>query len=143
LTPRLDAGEHGWADYNHRVPEAFFVEGRDIGRIDVLARLAGEVGLDEHEYRQALQTRRYRQAHQVVLRHAGLDEGIDEGITAVPTFLIVLGPLGALARPGNTGETPAGIRIPPFPTTLHTFSTLSEPSPEAVRASVTDASPKR
>ena len=36
---------HGRAsEYNHRVLEAFFVEGLDIGRPDVLARLAGEAG---------------------------------------------------------------------------------------------------
>jgi predicted DsbA family dithiol-disulfide isomerase len=34
-------------EYNHRVLEAFFVEGQDIGQIDVLTRRAGEVGLNE------------------------------------------------------------------------------------------------
>src|SRR3954468_15704094 len=33
-------------EYSHRVLEAFFVEGLDIGRPEVLTRLAGEVGLD-------------------------------------------------------------------------------------------------
>src|SRR6476661_8515023 len=43
------AREHGKGnDYNHRVLEAFFVEGRDIGDVGVLA---GEVGLDEDESR--------------------------------------------------------------------------------------------
>jgi predicted DsbA family dithiol-disulfide isomerase len=38
------AKEHGKADeYNHRVLEAFFREGRDIGDIGVLTTLAGEV----------------------------------------------------------------------------------------------------
>src|SRR3954452_1586745 len=32
-------------EYNHRVLEAFFREGLDIGDVGVLARLAGEVGL--------------------------------------------------------------------------------------------------
>jgi predicted DsbA family dithiol-disulfide isomerase len=50
----------------------------------VLTRLAGEVGLDVHEYRQALQMRRYRQAHQAALRHTHEEMGI----TAVPTFII-------------------------------------------------------
>jgi 2-hydroxychromene-2-carboxylate isomerase len=43
-------------DYNHRVLEAFFVEGKDTGQIDVLTRLAGEVGLNEKEFEEALRT---------------------------------------------------------------------------------------
>src|SRR5437764_1388084 len=46
-------------DYNDRVLEAFFVEGQDIGDINVLAKLAGEVGLDEREFEDALRTRKY------------------------------------------------------------------------------------
>jgi predicted DsbA family dithiol-disulfide isomerase len=58
------AREHGKGnDYNHCVLEAFFVEGRDIGDIGVLTKLAGEVGLDVQEFGQALRTRRYREAH--------------------------------------------------------------------------------
>jgi protein-disulfide isomerase-like protein with CxxC motif len=41
-------------EYNHRVLEAFFVEGRDIRDIIVLTKLAGEVGLDEKEFEEAL-----------------------------------------------------------------------------------------
>ena len=41
-------------DYNHRVLEAFFVEGQDIGQIDVLTKLAGEVGLERAEFEAAL-----------------------------------------------------------------------------------------
>src|SRR5579871_5732313 len=57
-------------DYNHRVLKAFFVEGQDIGQINVLAKLAGEVGLNEKEFEQALRTRKYREAHRQALRHA-------------------------------------------------------------------------
>jgi predicted DsbA family dithiol-disulfide isomerase len=39
--------------------EAFFVEGQDIGDIDVLTRLAGEIGLDEREFKEALRSRKY------------------------------------------------------------------------------------
>ncbi len=53
--------EHGKGnDYNHRVLQAFFVEGQDIGQIDLLTRRAGEVGLNENEYEQSLRTRKYR-----------------------------------------------------------------------------------
>src|SRR3954465_12831947 len=48
------AREHGKGnEYNHRVLEAFFREGRDIGKIDVLAKLAGDVGLVEMEFEAA------------------------------------------------------------------------------------------
>lgn len=71
-------------DYNHRVLKAFFVEGRDIGGIDVLTKLAGEVGLDEEEFEEALRTRKYREAHLAALRHA-----YDEvGVSGVPMFVI-------------------------------------------------------
>src|SRR5207244_7811029 len=57
------AKEHGKAnEYNHRVLEAFFVESRDIGDLGVLTKLAGEVGLDEGEFKEALRTRKYRDA---------------------------------------------------------------------------------
>jgi predicted DsbA family dithiol-disulfide isomerase len=79
------AREHGKCnDYNHRVLEAFFVEGQEIGQIEVLTRLAGEVGLDEKEFGEALRTRKYREAHQEALRYAH-QEG---GITGVPAFFI-------------------------------------------------------
>jgi predicted DsbA family dithiol-disulfide isomerase len=71
-------------EYNHRVLEAFFVEGRDIGDIGVLTTLAGEVGLDEREFGEALRTRQYREAHRRALRHA--DE--EAGVTGVPMFVI-------------------------------------------------------
>lgn len=57
-------------EYNHRVLEAFFVEGLDMGRPEVLARLAGEVGLDASAFRAALDDRRYRDAHRAALRRA-------------------------------------------------------------------------
>ena len=79
------AREHGKGnDYNHRVLEAFFVQGQDIGDTDVLTRLAGEVGLDEQEFLQALQERKYRQAHQAALRHAYEEVGV----SGVPMFVV-------------------------------------------------------
>src|SRR6202011_3617669 len=61
------AREHGKGnEYNHRVLEAFSVEGQDIGSIDILANLAGEVGLNEKEFKEALRTRKYRDAHRQV-----------------------------------------------------------------------------
>ena len=79
------AKAHGkGTDYNHRVLQAFFVEGQDIGQIDVLTKLAGEAGLNEQEFEEALRTRKYRQAHQQALRHAHQEAGV----TGVPMFVI-------------------------------------------------------
>jgi predicted DsbA family dithiol-disulfide isomerase len=79
------AKEHGKGnDYNHRVLQGFFVEGQDIGQIDVLAKLAGEVGLNQQEFEEALRTRKYREAHQQALRHAYEEAGV----TGVPMFVI-------------------------------------------------------
>lgn len=79
------AKEKGKANqYNHRMFTAFFQEEQDIGDIDVLTKLAGEVGLDEKEFRQALETRKYKEAHQRALKHAYEEANI----TAVPTFVI-------------------------------------------------------
>jgi predicted DsbA family dithiol-disulfide isomerase len=79
------AREHGQGNvYNHRVLEAFFVKGQDIGDLGVLTRLAGEVGLDEKAFEQALRTRKYRQTHQRALRHAYEEAGV----TGVPMFVI-------------------------------------------------------
>jgi predicted DsbA family dithiol-disulfide isomerase len=71
-------------DYNQRVLEAFFVEGMDIGDIGVLAKLAGQVGLDEREFEDALRTRKYREAHRRALLHAYEEVGV----TGVPMFII-------------------------------------------------------
>jgi predicted DsbA family dithiol-disulfide isomerase len=79
------AREHGKAhEYNHRVLTAFFVESQDIGDIGVLTKLAGEVGLDEKEFEEALRTRKYREAHRRALRHAYEEAGV----TGVPMFVI-------------------------------------------------------
>ena len=79
------AKEHGKGnEYNHRVLTAFFVESHDIGYIVVLTKLAGEVGLNEKEFEAALNTRKYREAHQRALRHAYEEAGV----TGVPMFVI-------------------------------------------------------
>ena len=79
------AKEHGKGnEYNHRVLTAFFVESQDIGDIAVLTKLAGEVGLNEKEFEAALNSRKYREAHQRALRHAYEEAGV----TGVPMFVI-------------------------------------------------------
>jgi predicted DsbA family dithiol-disulfide isomerase len=79
------AKEHGKGnDYNDRVLKAFFVEGQDIGQIDVLGKLAGEVGLNQQKFEDAVRSRKYQEAHKQALRHAYQEAGIQ----AVPTFVI-------------------------------------------------------
>ena len=63
---------------------AFFRENQDIGDIDVLTQLAGEMGLNGKEYRESLVTRKYKEAHQKALQ----DANEEAEITAVPTFII-------------------------------------------------------
>ena len=60
------------------------MESQDIGDIGVLTRLAGEVGLVEWEFGEALTSRKYRDAHQRALRLAYEKAGG----TGVPMFVI-------------------------------------------------------
>jgi predicted DsbA family dithiol-disulfide isomerase len=77
--------EHGKAnEYNFRVFEAFFQEERDIGEVDVLSKLAADVGLDSDSFQKDLETRKYQEVHQQALQHAYHEARI----SAVPTFHI-------------------------------------------------------
>jgi predicted DsbA family dithiol-disulfide isomerase len=79
------AKKHGKGNqYNDRVLKAFFVEGQDIGQVEVLGKLAAEIELNQQEFEEALRTRKYKDAHQQALRHAYEEAGIQ----AVPTFVI-------------------------------------------------------
>jgi predicted DsbA family dithiol-disulfide isomerase len=78
------AKEKGKAnEYNDRMFQAFFQEEQNIGDIDVLTKLAGEIGLDEREYKEALETRKYKETHRKALEHA-----YQGNINSVPTFVI-------------------------------------------------------
>ena len=77
------AAEHGVEQrYIQRMFRAFFVEQRDIGRPEVLTDVATELGLDADDFRAALDSGRYAEAHQQALRRARQLQ-----ITVVPTFL--------------------------------------------------------
>jgi predicted DsbA family dithiol-disulfide isomerase len=65
-----------------RVMRAYFEEGRDIGDVEELVRLAVEIGLTEHSVRSALVLREGYDGLVAAERHAAL-----LGITAVPTFI--------------------------------------------------------
>jgi len=92
------AREHGQGnEYNRRILEAFFVEGRDIGDVGVLTKLAGEVGMDVDGFGEALRTRKYYEAHRQALRHAY--EEVE--VNGVPLFVIGDRVLGGLQDRGT------------------------------------------
>lgn len=70
-------------EYTMRLFEGFFKENKDIGKVDVLTQLAEEVGLDPQAYRNALESRKYKEQHEQAFQHAQ-----DIGIQAVPSFQI-------------------------------------------------------
>ncbi len=76
------ARRHGAFDRLHRaIFRAYFVEGRDIGRIDELVHLAGAVGLDETELRIALDIDAFADAVAEAEQEAARS-----GVTGVPAF---------------------------------------------------------
>lgn len=84
-------------EYNERMLKAFFQEEQDIGNVEILTKLAGEIGLDEQEYNEVLESGQYRTAHQQALQHAYNEAQI----SAVPT--IVIG--GIILRGMHSKET--------------------------------------
>lgn len=91
------ARTHGQLEAMHAaIFRAYFVDGRDIGRIDVLAAIGGEIGLDAGDLRFALDADRWTE--QVVAEgRAAAALGID----AVPAFL---------RGPGADAEALRGVR---------------------------------
>jgi predicted DsbA family dithiol-disulfide isomerase len=70
-----------WPDFDEAVFEALWVEGRDIGDVDVLADIAEAVGLDADEVRTAVADEDRRDHLREEFTEAQRD-----GITGVPTF---------------------------------------------------------
>ena len=66
-----------------RLMSAYFVEGRHVGRIDDLADLAAEVGLDRDDAREALESGRF-----LADVRADQDQAAAYGIQGVPFFVI-------------------------------------------------------
>ena len=81
----LFARDFGKADaYNHRMFTAFFQDELDIGDANVLTECAGELGLDQQDFRAALDARNYKDE---------CGQQLDLGrkiwqINSVPTFVI-------------------------------------------------------
>jgi predicted DsbA family dithiol-disulfide isomerase len=70
-------------EMKERLLRAYFVEGRHVGRVDDLADLAVDVGLDRDEVVAALETDAYLDAV-----HADQRQAAAYGITGVPFFVI-------------------------------------------------------
>jgi predicted DsbA family dithiol-disulfide isomerase len=70
-------------DFHQAVFQAYFVEGKNIGKADVLAELVRNLGLDPEEARQVLADRLFQEAVD-----ADWARSRQIGISAVPTFLL-------------------------------------------------------
>jgi predicted DsbA family dithiol-disulfide isomerase len=70
-----------WLAFDEAIFEALWIEGRDIGDVDVLAEIADETGIDGEEIRTAVTDEERRDR----LRERFTDAQQD-GITGVPTF---------------------------------------------------------
>lgn len=77
---RETAGEH-LPELRDAVFRAYFDEGRDIGRVDVLVELADAVGLDRTEAKAVLDVDRFGDA--VALRR---EEAVEAGLRVIPTL---------------------------------------------------------
>lgn len=78
------AEEHGLVnEYHDAVFAAQFQEQKDINNVNVLTELAGQIGLDQEEFRKALATRSYEQA---VLQD--VEEAYRLGIHTVPCYIV-------------------------------------------------------
>jgi predicted DsbA family dithiol-disulfide isomerase len=70
---------------NKALYQAYFVDGLNIGDVQVLLRLVEAVGLDVEEAREVLEQRTMKTAVDADWRHA-----LNIGVTSVPTFAVGL-----------------------------------------------------
>ena len=70
------------AELKERLLKAYFEQGRHVGRVEDLADLAAEVGLDRGEVVEALTTGTYAKAVE-----ADIDQAMEYGIGGVPFFV--------------------------------------------------------
>ncbi len=69
--------------FHKAVFRAYFVEGRNIGKVDELVMLAKTTGLPEKEARSVLESRTFKEAVDADWKHSR-----DLGITGVPAFVM-------------------------------------------------------
>jgi len=78
------AEEHGLGnEYHDAVFTAQFQEQRNINDLSVLSDIAGQIGLDQEEFKQAIVTRKYEQAVS-----QDVEEAQRLGIQSVPCFIV-------------------------------------------------------
>lgn len=70
-----------WLDFDAGIFEALWVDGRDIGDVDVLEEIADDVGLEGDEIRTAVTDERLRKRLE-----ESFSESQQAGVTGVPTF---------------------------------------------------------
>ncbi|WP_135665641.1 DsbA family oxidoreductase [Halorhabdus rudnickae] len=71
-----------WLAFDEAIFEALWIDGRDIGDVDVLSDIADETGLDGNEIRTAVADEQLRDC----LREQ-FTEARQDGVTGVPTFV--------------------------------------------------------
>jgi len=71
-------------EYAHRVFTSFYQEGKNIGQIEVLRKIAEEVGLDREAFEKSLRSREFSKEREEYIRKASEEDEI----TAVPTMYI-------------------------------------------------------
>lgn len=71
----------GAAEVDRRIYDAYFAEGRDIGRVDILVEVGQAVGLDPTETKVALDVDRYGSQVEEERRQA-----LEAGVRGVPTL---------------------------------------------------------
>jgi len=69
--------------FHELVFRAYFLEGQDIGSLEVLLKIGRESGLDPMELKEAIRSGRY---YSVIENYR--QEAREVGVTAVPTFII-------------------------------------------------------
>ncbi len=89
------------AEIHEALFQAYLIEGRDLGRVDVLTALAAEHGLETGKTKVALDVDRHAQTVQDIR-----SKGLREGVEVPPTLLRF--PPGALRR-GDEGGEPPGV----------------------------------
>ena len=71
------------AEMKERLMAAHFVEAKHVGQVEVLADLAAEIGLDRHEAKEALESKKYLPDFE-----ADVAQAREFGINGVPFFVL-------------------------------------------------------
>ena len=78
------AQQHGkFLDFHHAAYKAFWEDRQDLGELEVLHKVAQEVGLDADEMVKSLEEKTY--AETVMAQY---QEALKYGISGIPTFLV-------------------------------------------------------